>query len=146
MTLKEAASENKRRGRPKLFPDEFINGMRGLWPEVKTRRGIIDISYRNRAFVILEDDKKYSWLCSEDDFKSSILTELGRIQDKKSIKRVALQICEIKPKTKHAVAMIRQARTGREPDPDASQLIREIIKIINDYTIRHPSVSDAFFN
>jgi ribosomal protein L31E len=76
--------------------------------------------------------------------KWHILTEIGRVcqsHGDDDAKTIALRICELKPKAKDAVRMIRQWRTGKRAKGKASRLLKEIVQTINDYLQRHPETS-----
>jgi hypothetical protein len=49
-----------------------------------------------------------------DCWKASILVELGRIEDIQEMLNIAAEICELKPKTKAAILMVRGLRLGRD--------------------------------
>ena len=59
--------------------------------------------------------------------RHTILAELGRIEDEDDLRSIARQICELKPGSKEAVAMIRQWRTGKSPSGDAISLTNALI-------------------
>lgn len=146
----ETVSEN-RRGRPRVMPPETeaAYASLGLFADVHSERSKLNIYYRTRTLSIL-DGAEFSWLfdrkaCQrgEGKWKPTILSELGRIEDEEDMKAVARQICELKPKTKEAVTMIRRFRLGRDPEPDAVGLANEIIHLVNDYLQRYPAATKA---
>ena len=145
----EAASE-KKRGRPPVFSEEYRRGMSNLVPEVKTYRGMSEVMYRQRASSLLRQDSRFLWLA---DFKKadagvpgavkwSILAALGRIPNDETLKAVALRICELKPKTKEAVAIINRFRLGREPEGGYLKLFMHLEKTLNTFFCLHPSIAD----
>jgi hypothetical protein len=145
--ISEAASEKRRRGRPPVFDPGYRAAIGSLFNEVKTHRGKTDCLYRQRAFNLLEKDGRFAWVAdgakarsgSPDAWKPSILVELGRIPNDEDLKVIALRICELKPKTKEAVSMIRRFRLGREPKPDYLKLWRHLAAAVDAYRGRHPS-------
>ena len=50
----EAASEERRRGRPRVFSDEELGVAAGLFPDVHTRRGLQNCLYAINAARALE--------------------------------------------------------------------------------------------
>lgn len=119
----ETVSENKRhRGRPRVIPHELEGPVSFIGPNVQTDRGRQNVFYRMRALDILSDLERFKWLCDEEKImanvpramKPTILTELGRFQDDDEMREVAGILCEHKPKTKRAVALIRLIRQGKK--------------------------------
>src|SRR4051794_40519565 len=122
----EAASENtqkRKRRRPLRFSEEELALVRFCSPDTKTHRHMQNVAYRQRALHYLSQDQQFAWLCDEkammegeaQAWRPGILAELGRIPDTEEMKRAAAQLCEMKPKTKAAVAMIRRYRIGKSP-------------------------------
>lgn len=147
----EAASEKKKkRGRPPVFSPEYRAAMGELFYEVRTHRGMSEIMYRQRAYGFLIDDARFSWLADRRKIeekgrrgmKSSILAALGRITDEAELKAVALRICELKPKTKAAVAMINRFRLGRGPEANYLNLLIHLEKALNAYLATHPATPE----
>jgi hypothetical protein len=147
--LSEAASEKRKRGRPPVMADHDEALVSYCAPDVRTRRGKLDVFYRQRALGILAirtKDKRFAWVAdraaieaeTKDAWKPGILSALGRIPNDEDLKAVALRVCELKPKTKDAIAMIRRWRTGKASAGDAVGLHKEIVRAVNDYLHRHP--------
>ena len=120
-SISEAAS--KKRGRPRLMDAEQEAFLRNLFgSEVHTRRGLQNVFYRQLAFSVLGKHDEFKWLCDSeamgrgdlDCWKPSILVELGRIEDIQEMLNIATEICELKPKTKAAILMVRGLRLGRD--------------------------------
>jgi hypothetical protein len=82
---------------------------------------------------------KEEWIDAKGALKQGILSELGRFGNDEDVKDIALHICELKPKTKNAVAMIRRWQ-GKGKPGDAWGLSREIVRTVNDYLERHPEM------
>jgi hypothetical protein len=80
------------------------------------------------------------WLWNGGKMRMSILAELGRIEEPGAVLTIARQICELKPKAREAVAMIRRCRLGESPLKDGG-LTAELIRAVNAYLTRHPSMS-----
>jgi hypothetical protein len=120
-SISEAAS--KKRGRPRLMDAEEEAFLRNLFgSEVRTQRGLHNVFYRQLAFGVLGKHDEFKWLCDPvkmergdpDCWKASILVELGRIEDIQEMLNIAAEICELKPKTKAAILMVRGLRLGRD--------------------------------
>jgi hypothetical protein len=109
--------------------------------------------YRQHAIEVIWDDPdqgRFEWLIDGMPErigtggrlkKSTILVELGRIDDDNELIAVALKICELKPKTRDAIAMIRRYRTGASPAGDFFDLALAIERTLRDYAATHPSIS-----
>ena len=149
----EAASQNNRkRGRPcTLRDDKMLQGVNAyIRSNPITERGKIDIYFRIIALDQFLDDSRFDWLCSRDKlnkakrgrhgWKPSILSELGRITNKEERENIALEICELKPKTKQAIRKIRQWRLGQEPKSNKSEMFMYFIKAVDEYISIHPSI------
>jgi len=140
-------------GRPKVVSDEesaMLNGL-GNYQGIESRRGRIDFSYRLDAMRALKDDPaRFGWLYDEgvikagdeSAWKPSILTELGRLGDPDRIRGVADRICELKPKARDAIAMIRRFRIGRDAPSSALGLADVIADAINRYTAHRHDLAD----
>jgi hypothetical protein len=117
-TFSEAASENPR-GRPRVIPPDAEAFIRKLYPEVKSRRGLVDIWYRTMAMHRLKDvPADTSWLYNEDAcrrgdagaWQPSLLSELGRLDDDGLFVVAAAELCTWKPRTKDGVRWLREIR------------------------------------
>lgn len=145
----KVTSETKRReGRPARFSDETMAYVATLYPEVRSRRGLVDIAYRIRACALLKDIAACHWLYDSEAVKQgddsawqpSILTELGRIDDDDALIAIAMQVCARQPSREDAIHLIRRYRTTpRPPLPD--QLATEILGTINGYIRRYPGTT-----
>jgi hypothetical protein len=120
--ISEAASEKRKRGRPRLIPASML-GVVDFATSCRTARGKQDVYYRLRAIHVLAGDERFSWLAdsramedgSPNAWKPSILSELGRFQSDATLRAFALALCEIRPRptSKAAVSMLRRARLAR---------------------------------
>jgi len=117
-------------------------------PDVTTLRGRPNHHYVRRAIAVLLDDTRFSWLLpGEADaargakLRFAIMAELGRIEDREELKAVASRLCELKPLSKPAVAMIRQWRRGKPAPTGILALTCALERCINDYLATHPSTT-----
>jgi len=150
VTESEVTSESSQRiGRPSRFSDETMAYLATTYPEVHSRRGLVDIAYRYRAIGLVKDIPACHWLCDveamkrgDDDkcWQPSILTELGRIDDDNTLIAVAIQVCERQPSREDAIHLIRRYRTTPRP-PQNDQLATEILGAINGYIRRYPGTT-----
>jgi len=145
----EVASESRRRtGRPPRFSDETMAYLKAMHPEVHSRRGVVDIAYRQRAIRLVKDIPACRWVCDftamqqggDSAWQPSILTELGRIDDDDDLIAVAIEVCERQPSREDAIRLIRRYRTASRP-PLPDQLTTEILGIINRYIRRYPQTT-----
>jgi hypothetical protein len=121
---------HKSSGSPKIFGDgELASAAEAMAEGVltsvtKRRRHMQNRLYALRAIDrlgLLGDEKlKHAladrptlrWLVDEEGARWGILVELGRIQDLEKFDVVVAWVLEHRPKTKEAVARIRQFRAG----------------------------------
>lgn len=139
-----------KKGRPSRFSKEERTIHEWTKPEVKTARGKLNLGYRISAIRIIMDAKnpKLNWLYDEKaakagsgEMQQTILTELGKLEsDPNALLAIAKRLCELKPKTREAVAIIRRFRLG-EREPNCLQLTNEIIHTLNDYRKRFPKLT-----
>ena len=146
--ISEKFSEKPKRGRPPAMPAEWERLMvrAGAFGDAKSRRSHVDFWYVCGAISALEDtghgfQEPYAWLVNDKNIRKTVLAELGRIQDEEAIRLCAAKICELKPKTKDAVAMIRRWRGVNRKKPSCLDLTSEIIATVNDYLRRYPATT-----
>ena len=116
-----------------------------------TRRGKTNRWYGVNALSVLGDDPLCAWLGCSDmaalkagktvKVRWTILSELGRLRDPETIREVAHEICEWKPRAAEAVRWIREQRTGRALKPSVSELTDALLKVLNDYKTSHSGMS-----
>lgn len=154
--ISENISEKPRRGRPRLLSKELEQiaiFKDGPYCSPRTHQ---NGHYEIRALRVLDITgdqlpEEYRWLMDPDKqregrserqgYRKTILAELGRIDDDECLQAVAKRICELKPKTRDAILMIRRWRVGGSKPADVRQLANEVIRTINDYLQRHPSTT-----
>ena len=74
------------------------------------RMGLLDDAKLKQALV---DRPALRWLVDEEGARWGILVELGRIRDPETFDGAVVWVLEHRPKSKEAVAWIRQFRAGR---------------------------------
>lgn len=145
----ENVSEISKRGRVPFSVDADLLAINEAASNATTQRGKLDIYYRLKALSSLGNDPRLSWICEPEKMKAGernswkpgILSELGKIKDRKNMLSIALEICEFKPKTKDAIRMIRRARLGPSKPGTAAGVHGAIINAINQYLSEHPDTS-----
>lgn len=149
--ISENLSKN-RPGRPRAFSREITAafGAMGIGVECQTLRGKQNHWYVMEALRVLKHDPACAWLGIERDamtagtakMRRTILAELGRLRDDpESLRAIAHQVCELKPRTADAVAMIRTARTGRPPAPDQDILVDQLLAVLNRHRAQRPGLT-----
>jgi hypothetical protein len=127
-----------------LLTEEYKAFLKDISPDTRTERGLLNVAYRQRAFSVLKDIPGCSWLCDKekmvrgekDAWKPTILIELGKIRDIDAMIAIALQLCDIKPKSKQGALMVKQIRLGKA-EGDVVDLANEVIDTINSYSERY---------
>ena len=134
---------------PLVMSPEMESALRRLRPEAATPGGVHDLYSRSRAMLVLKDSSEYRWLLDWDAamrgedraWRPLILTELGRLADAETIKRVAGVLCQRKPQTRSAVAFLRRLRQVSERPGDAAALAGVIGAAVNRYRRAHPGTT-----
>lgn len=139
--ISEAASEKqveRRRGRPRVTSPDFDNTALPFYRH-KTRRTYRKRFHAERAIAVLLKTERpdFSYLLGETFTRWEILTELGQLEDEGCIHETAVTICNLRLKTKEAVALIRRWRSGKSAPGDTAALGNEIIRVIRIYKLRH---------
>lgn len=105
-----------KRGRPRFQREKQMNCIQKLHPNIRTRRGLQNKYYEVMAVGAIKGVEGMEFLCDykKDTLKSSILTEIGRLEDEDEIRNVATNICEVaksqKLSTKQWVELCRKIR------------------------------------
>jgi hypothetical protein len=86
-----------KRGRPKF--ENFqgsLEAIRSLYPNIKTRRGLQNKFYELKALNAIKSMEGIEFLFDSktDNFKSSILAEIGKTGDDELMRAVAAEICK----------------------------------------------------
>lgn len=139
----EKLSEKKKRGRPPMLDEGARAAMRALYPELKSRRGLVNARYGAHALGLVKDREDCRWLVDGDVgvFRKTLLQELGRIRNPDDTVTVARRICELKPRAKDGVVMIRQWRRGGAKPGSALELTLRTTAMIDDYLRAHPDTT-----
>src|SRR5579884_2340773 len=138
-TVAEDAPRRKR-GRPVVHPEQLLN-LASRYSGASTVRGRQNFLYMTRAIRVLDYEPDFYWLVGSRQeisagkklLRNTILVELGRIEDEDDLRVMARQICEIKPRCKDALVMIRRWRTGKTRAGDAESLTKAIVQTVEDY-------------
>jgi hypothetical protein len=137
-------SGKPKRGRPRLQSDAGGEWAKHDRVEDTTRRTDVNDRYRDYALSALWDIENnrilkpdYSWLLGGDykeSWRNTILTELGRWQNRDDIRELADHLCQEKPKTQDAIKRLRQARLGKESKSGSAEgLYKAILEAIRKY-------------
>jgi len=120
-----------------------------LLPGVDQRQ-LREVGYRMRAQLALGNDTRFRWLCDRDSYVDGkpkwqplLLSELGRLSEEqgpKKMRALAAKLCEERPPTDRARAMIREARRGAESSP--APLTEAVLETIRCYRSERPDVDD----
>jgi hypothetical protein len=147
--VSEKFSEKRKRGRPRLL-HHALHEVFAQGQQYASERTIQNTSYHIRAFGLLQDEPWAKWLVGDvsqegkpGQVRKTILAELGRLGDDEALRAVARHICERKPTTKDAVAMIRHYRLGRQPRGAVDDLTNRLITLIVEYIDSHAGVDAA---
>lgn len=116
----------------------------------KSHRHKADAIYEARALSGILDDPRFEWLCSDGatirqgkgHMRHTILAELGRIADEQDREVLARSLCEHKPTTRQALALIRQHRLGTRPPGHAAQLADLLRRTITTYQAEHTPLAE----
>jgi hypothetical protein len=97
---------------------------------VKNTKEIAKQVHRTRALGVLDTAGAFKWLAH----KPEILDELGKIDADYALLQIAKRVCELRPSTADAVAMVRNHR-------EFDQLADEIVHCVRDYCKRKRSAT-----
>jgi hypothetical protein len=123
--ISKAGSEipPRKRGRPPAFPAEWLSILQGLYPDIRSGHGLLNVAYRQDAIRLLKDHPECAWLCDYAAIQVgkgprtqwSLLAELGRLlqtHTPASVLKLAKVVCQQRPGVKDGVARLRRLRTG----------------------------------
>ncbi|MFL0194179.1 hypothetical protein ACJDU8_01035 [Clostridium sp. WILCCON 0269] len=83
-------------GRPRKISDSLFKRYQMIYPDIKTRRGILNKHYEVTAYAVVKEMEDVKFLVDSDGqiLKETILIELGRIENEEDIKIIARYICD----------------------------------------------------
>lgn len=94
-------NEKRKRGRPQVMTVEEYKILRNVFPEIRTRRGMLNKHWELRAFKVIADmiDEGMQGLDylanpKEKTLNAGILRELGRFEPD-DIQHLAIEICQL---------------------------------------------------
>lgn len=99
------------RGRPPVMPHELWTGFQRFFPEIRTRRGMLNKHYETEALAVIKDmiaegvqGLEYIDNEKEEKLNSGVLRELGKLNPE-DIRLYAVALCEAqkKPETKRTI-------------------------------------------
>ena len=111
-----------KRGRPEKFIQEWYDWVRNVsWSNARTKRGMQDAIFSCKAMraIIHEEFENKAFLYSDEKnyTRTSLLAELGRLEDKDVILHVAKYLCEWAAQEtltiKRAIRWVRMIRLDR---------------------------------
>jgi hypothetical protein len=160
--ISEAASDKRRRGRPRLLTGDWARTVIWLYPDIRTDRGRQNVTYATEALKRLglspEDHppqgyEHLRWLADwpasnagrRSAVKWSILAELGRLAMRASDEAVFLaadRVCKQQLSTKEGTAVVRRFRLQRGAPPSTETLLDRLIGCVCLYGVEHPEASD----
>jgi hypothetical protein len=149
--ISATVSENRRRGRPRVFDAVTFARLRAQMRQ--DNADISDRTVQNRLYQytaqgLLDGQDWARWLIDPKGimqdkrraYRKTIMQELGRLQNPDLLVEMARFICERKPTTRDAVRMIRMARRGYKPRGTADHLAARIMALVHDYHYHHAGV------
>lgn len=143
----DSSEKSKRPGRPRRLTatDEAL--VSSLYPG-RTRRTLMEKSYVGRAIAVLglqgsEVEEPFRWLFGAGVVRSTILAELGRIEDEELLRTVAAEVCKSRLSARTARERIRWVRTGRQTTGSWLELSASLEDTLNRYLAGHPNVTLA---
>lgn len=143
----ESSESPRKPGRPRRLTatDEAFH--RNLAPG-RSHRTHLEHFYSGRAVAALGPDavglpEPYRWLLGEGKVRSTILAELGRIEDEELLRFVAAEVCRSRPSAREARERIRWIRTGRQTIGSCEGLLVALRGSLNRYLAGHRNMSLA---
>lgn len=136
------STRKKSSARPKSMDRALERFLRSLYPKIKSTRGLQEKQHQTRAVLLVMDQPEFRWLFDPETgtCRSTILTELGRIDDDGLLLEMAAEICRRKPTSREAVAAIRRVR-GARSEPSSQRLAVKLVKTIDAYLKRYPTTT-----
>lgn len=136
-----AASENRRRGRPRAFSQQELSDVEGRSSLSERQRQ--NRAYAERARRRLGELWWWDSLSGGRSVPQCVLTELGRIEDDATFTEAAWWYVFFARnlKAKQVSAEIKRMRTGKTPQVGPATLYKRLMKEINDFRISYPDTT-----
>lgn len=135
----EAASQKPQKGRPRLMGETYQKQSAQLWSTLTSTKALQDRHHAMHALnalggVVDSRFVEYPRLFpGKDVFRWSLLAELGRLEDKETIRDFAQQFERSDLSVKSAISRLRALRTGKKPTADKVRLANVLIDAVNRY-------------
>lgn len=119
--MKEQANEGRK---SPIFCEIYTDIVREMWGNTGSKRTMNNRYWLQFAYSLLHGKPKYAWLFERHEksgkFKrTTLITELGRLEEPELIKAATKQVCEEKPAVTEAVARLRKERLENQTDTSA---------------------------
>jgi hypothetical protein len=136
----ENISENtpRKHGRPRkasAITWQVVDQQEGRHTSYRHRANYI---YGMRAIEVLGTDPQFAWLHGEQ--VSTIVDELGRIDDTDDLRLMARHLCTHQPSTREAVALIRRFRFEAFPPGTIAGLVDTLARSLETYVRTHETM------
>lgn len=136
----------KKRGRPPIWTGEGVTRIKALYPEVKTRRGIMNKLYMIHGVraIMDADSDLYEWFQALQPYPEGVLLEVGMIALDASTEDALFFAREYRKSGNYKQwrAAARRYRLG-EQEADALSLANALIHTVNDFWKRFPKLTLA---
>ena len=111
----------------------------------ESRRTTVKKFYTVKALNVLtnspDEGKEFSFIIGPEKLRTEILAELGQLHSPARILEAATYICQEKLRVKDAVVFVRRWRNGGASPGDSDALGSEIVRLIQNYSLRHPQTT-----
>src|SRR5262249_24463139 len=98
----------KKRGRPQKMSEAWWRAINSVESCHSSHRHRANAIYGARAHMVLKDDPRCAWRFQR--YRSTIMDELGRVDDDQNLVAIARYLCEHQPTLRQALALIREYR------------------------------------
>lgn len=129
------------RGRPRKESAAWWTAVDRMEGRHTSHRHRANSIYGAQAYTVLKDEPRCAWLREEG--RGTIMNELGRIAYAPDIVAMALYLCEHRPSTRQAVAMIREFRLATRPPGTSADLQAVLWQALETYLATHAAMSSA---
>jgi hypothetical protein len=127
--------------------------LREIHQEPRSPRHLQNTAYQARAQSIIEPlvpqhpelrwlyDHEAIWQGKRHSYQQTIMQELGRIPVDGLLVALAIRLCELRPKSREAVKMLRRARLDHGAKGSIEDLTEVLRRTINDYLRWRPDLT-----